>query len=285
MSQPGVEVVVVAYNAPASLARCLAGLQRQFAVTVVDNSSSTEVAAVARDGGARYIDAGANRGFAVAVNIALESLAGEQSDVLLLNPDALIEPEAVALMSAFLHAAGRDRVGAVAPLLRGEDGREQQVAWPFPTPLRMCAEAIGLGRLPARRRFVIGAALLLRSAALEDVGRFDERFFLYAEETDWQRRAAARGWRSAVCPEALARHEGAGSSADERRREALFHAAQETYIRKWYGRGGWLVYRLAAGAGAGARALLLTSERRAEASRRLRLYRRGPRRSAAMEQD
>jgi hypothetical protein len=80
----------------------------------------------------------------------------------------------------------------------------------------------------------------------------------------------------------VAVHHGAGSSDDPRRREALFHAAQETYIRKWYGRRCWWAYRAAACAGAIARALTLSGDRRAEAARRARLYARGPRRSAGL---
>jgi GT2 family glycosyltransferase len=129
---------------------------------------------------------------------------------------------------------------------------------------------------------VIGAVLLLRWDALSQVGLFDERFFLYAEEVDWQRRALALGWRSAVCDEVVASHIGAGTSDDPLRREALFHAAHETYIRKWYGRRGWWVYRTAACLGAAARAAVLPGGRRAEARRRALLYLRGPRRSASL---
>ena len=143
-------------------------------------------------------------------------------------------------------------------------------------------EAVGAGRVRARADFVIGAVLLLRWEALQQVGELDERFFLYGEETDWQRRAAQLGWSAALCPDVVAVHDGAGSSDDPSRREVLFHAAQETYIRKWYGRRGWWAYRAAACAGATARAVTLSGDRRAEAARRARLYARGPRRSAGL---
>jgi GT2 family glycosyltransferase len=125
--------------------------------------------------------------------------------------------------------------------------------------------------------------LLLRREAIEDVGTFDERFFLYAEETDWQRRARDRGWTSAVCESAVAEHAGAGTSTDRVRREKLFHAAQETYIRKWHGGGGWLLYRVAACLGGGIRTLALTRARRRQAALRTILYLRGPRRCATKE--
>jgi hypothetical protein len=88
-----------------------------------------------------------------------------------------------------------------------------------------------------------------------------------------------------VCAQATAEHIGAGTSISDQRREALFHAAQETYIRKWYGRAGWRVYRVGACVGAAARALLLTREARRNAARRARLYWWGPCRCAARARD
>jgi GT2 family glycosyltransferase len=233
--------------------------------------------------GAEYIDPGDNLGFGGGVNVGLRRLLGGPGrDVLLLNPDAAVTTDDLDTLAGYLHAPENERVGAVAPRLESGDGREQRVVWPFPSPARAWVEAFGLGRMPARRTFVIGAVLLLKWEALCRVGLFDERFFLYAEEVDWQRRAVALGWRSAVCNEVFASHIGAGTSDDPLRREVLFHAAHEIYIRKWYGRTGWWIYRSAACLGAAARAVLLRRERRAEARRRALLYLRGPRRSAAL---
>ena len=93
-------------------------------------------------------------------------------------------------------------------------------------------------------------------------------------------RACALGWTSRLDPDVVAVHVGAGTSGDPRKRELLFHAAQETYIRKWFGGSGWFAYRSAACLGAAARTLVLAGERRAEAARRALLYLRGPRRCA-----
>jgi GT2 family glycosyltransferase len=174
------------------------------------------------------------------------------------------------------------RIAALSPTLRGSGNSAQRVVWPFPTPARAWLEAVGLGRIFSRRTFLIGAVLMLRWEAICEVGLFDERFFLYAEETDWQRRAGEFGWASAVCVQALAEHHGAGTSASPLHREALFHAAQETYIRKWHGASGWWLYRSAATLGSAARAVVLTGERSIEAKRRAGLYFRGPRRCAAL---
>jgi GT2 family glycosyltransferase len=280
-----IHVVVVAFHAPEQLERCLAGLGRQLRATVVDNSSSDAVRVVATRWSAEYIDAGENRGFAAAVNCALRPLLnGRRRDVLLLNPDAVIEPAEVRKLSRCLDRAREKRLAIVAPRLFDTDGAELRVTWPFPTPLRCWAEAIGVSRLGVRESntFVIGAVVLLSWEALQEIGLFDERFFLYAEETDWQRRARAAGFRSSLCTGAVAFHAGGGTATDARTREALFHAGQETYIRKWYGAAGWWAYRSAACAGAIGRAIALTGQRRAQAARRALLYARGPRRAAGL---
>jgi GT2 family glycosyltransferase len=283
MTRP-VHVVVVAYHAADQLDRCLVTLGDRAETTVVDNSGSAAVRAVATARGAEYIDPGENLGFGAGANVALRRLLESPQDVLLLNPDATLAPPEFDKLAEYLHRPGNERLGAVSPRLIGLDGAEQRAKWPFPNPGRAWTEAIGLGWLPTRRTFVIGAVLLLRWEALRQIGLFDERFFLYAEETDWQRRAVACGWSSLLWADATAEHVGAGASADLRRREALFHAAQETYIRKWYGKSGWFLYRGAACFGAAARALVLKGERRSEAARRAALYLRGPRRSAALVQ-
>jgi GT2 family glycosyltransferase len=278
-----VHVVVVAYHRPRQLDGCLAAIGGAAATTVVDNSRSAGVCAVAVKRGAEYVDPGENLGFGAGVNVALRRLLdGPPREVLLLNPDATLAPRDLGTLTEYLRSPGNERVAAVSPRLQDAAGGEQRVVWPFPSPGRAWADAFGVGRLPARHTFAIGAVLLLRWEALRQVGFFDERFFLYAEETDWQRRALALGWRSELCDAAVAVHIGAGTMDDSLRREALFHAAHETYIRKWYGRHGWWSYRSAACLGAAARVVVLRRERRAEAARRARLYLRGPRRSASL---
>ena len=282
MSERDIHAVVVAYGGADQLPGCLGALERAVAVTVVDNSSSRDVRAVALDQGAAYVDAGTNLGFAAGVNLVLRSLVnGPPRDILLLNPDAVLTRGQLELLAAHLHLPGNERLAAVSPRLVDTNGSVQRVLWPFPSPARAWLDALGVGSLRSRSAFVIGAVLLLRWEAVQEVGMFDERFFLYAEETDWQRRAVERGWRSRVCADSVAHHVGAGTSDDPRRREALFHAAQEIYVRKWHGQFGWLFYRLGVLAGAVVRAIVLRGDRRAEACRRALLYLRGPAQCAA----
>jgi GT2 family glycosyltransferase len=230
---------------------------------------------VAQRHGATYLRRARNDGFAAGVNEALSRLlAGPPTDTLLLNPDARIAGADVGRLARAL--ADDEGLAAVSPRLADEQGEQERALWPFPSPLHAWLEAVGLARWQGGPRFAVGTALLLRWEAVRDVGLFDERFFLYAEEADWQRRAAERGWRSALVEEATATHDGAGTSSDARRRELLFHAGQETYVRKWHGAGGWQAYRAAVVAGALVRAGLLRGERRRTAAARALIYLRGP---------
>jgi GT2 family glycosyltransferase len=275
------EAIIVAYGQPAMLQAALEPL-RHVTVTVVDNSSSPHVRAVAEAADARYVDPGRNGGFAAGVNAGLRRVAPD-ADVLLVNPDARIDRAAVETLRAALHAD--PGLASVGPVQVDDHGIESRVDWPFPTPFRTWMEAVGLGRfLPSE--FVTGSLLLLRREALDQVGGFDdERFFLYAEETDWARRATLLGWRHALVRGARAVHVGAATSSDHDRRERHFHAGQETYLRKHYGAMGWQVSRAGRVAGFAARAALLRGERGRASRDRLRLYLAGPRRSEVRPAD
>ena len=269
-----IEIVVVAYGSVELLDRTLAPLTRSYRIIVVDNSSSPLVEALCERHGVRYLDPGLNGGFAAGANHGLRECLTPDVDVLLLNPDAVVEPQDIDLLRQALHAD--PTLASVGPAQVDADGRAARVAWPFPTPLRTWLINLGLGSLTTREDFVIGSVLLIRGAALADVGGLDERFFLYAEETDWARRARHAGWRHGVVPGARALHLGGATSADSRLRETHFHASQEIYFRKHFGASGWAINRLGVLAGTAARVVLLRGDDRADATRRFVLYARGP---------
>jgi len=270
---PALEVVVVAYGGPELLRRALEPLTG-LPVTVVDNSSLPEIAAVCAELGVRYLDPGRNGGFAAGVNVALGDRAQPGADVLLLNPDAVISAHDVAVLHRALRA--RPDLASVGPAQVDDDGTAARVEWFFPSPGATWLEALGLGRMRRGAHFVIGSVLLLRAEALDQVGGFDERFFLYAEETDWAYRAHRLGWRHAHVPDARALHVGAATSSDPSRREAHFHASQERYLRKHHGAVGWQSARLAQWLGSMARSVVLPGERGRAARKRAALYRLGP---------
>ncbi len=207
------------------------------------------------------------------MNVALRRTA-PGADVLLLNPDAVVSAADVRRLQAALVADSS--LASVGPAQVGSEGVAARVGWPFPTPARTWLEALGLGRFGRQDGFVIGSVLLLRDEALAQVGGFDERFFLYAEETDWAYRAAMMGWRHAVVAQVRAVHLGAATSGDAAVREARFHASQERFIRKHFGALGWQVARAGQLLGASVRSVVLPGERGAAAAARQALYVRGP---------
>lgn len=271
------QVVVVAYGDPDLLAGALDALDGTFPLTIVDNSGSSETRALAERAGAVYVDAGRNAGFGGGVNLALTSLEERglhNDDVLLLNPDARITASDVHRLQRRLRSAP-DIAAVGATQSDPQTGHDVRVWWPFPTPWRAWLDAVGLGRLDRAHGFAIGSVLLLRAEAIARVGRFDERFFLYAEEADWQKRAIDDGWRVDVVATG-ATHVGAGTSTDSRLRDALFFASAETYQRKHSGRIGWQSFRVAMVLGALARALVLSGSRRRAALLRARIFLMGP---------
>lgn len=272
-------VVVVAYGSPELLAEALATLGGGFPVTVVDNASDAATAELSAAAGARYVDPGRNLGFAGGVNRALGEIAIPATDVLLLNPDARIEREALERLHDELDAD--PRLACVAPAHRSPGGERIAVStWPWHTPLRGWAEALGLGRRTPKHTFLSGAVLLLSGRALAEVGAFDERFFLYAEEEDWQRRALRRGFSIRHCGDVVVVHGAGGTDTDGRRLQLRLHAATERYLRKWYGPLGWAVYRSGMIVGQSARAIARRGPGRRRARELAALYVAGPDRSA-----
>jgi glycosyltransferase involved in cell wall biosynthesis/GT2 family glycosyltransferase len=245
-------VVVVAFDSDDVLEPCLSALRGDLDVLVVDNASRPETRVLAEAHHATYM-ASLNHGFATAVNLGLTMSAGR--DVLLLNPDARITPEGVSDLQEALHDPER-HLAAVGPLLFGEDGMAQPPDWPLPSPLQVWADAFGLSRRLPFRRFVTGAVLLLRADAVLEVGGFDERYFLYSEEADWQRRAQDAGWDVAVVPAVSSTHIGAATSADSDVRDDHFYRSSHTYTRRWYGSVGASITRVGAVAAAVRRSTL-----------------------------
>jgi len=272
-------VVVVAYGNEDHLELCLHTLGPDVPIVVVDNGRSERTRGICESVGATYVRPPANIGFAAAVNVALSEHRVPGSDVLLLNPDARLPLSHLIAMCEELHHSSD--LAAVGPRLVDPAGAAQKEFWPVPSPWSALAGVIGAADRLSRRRFISGAVLLLRGAAIDSLGTLDERFFLYAEETDWQLRALKAGWRVGLAPEATAVHLGGGTSTDPVRRELLFDASAERFARKWYGPVGWQVFRAASLLAAMRRLLMARSQDARTTQRRaITHYWRGPVRCA-----
>lgn len=263
-------VIVVAYRSDDYLSGALASLGGELDIVIVDNEASPVTARLASVFGARYVAAPRNLGFAAGVNVGLAEAWDGTRDVLLLNPDARVNVRDVFALQRVLRAD--PRLAAVGPRLVDDRGRRQRADWPLPSPGQVWFDALALSRFWPGRRFVVGAVLLLRGEALAQVGNLDERYFLYAEEADWQLRAQRLGWDVRIVDSVTATHVGGASSGDPTVRERHFHTSATAFADRWYGRPGGLLMTCGSILAASRRAVLGSPSSRALNRRVLRLY-------------
>jgi GT2 family glycosyltransferase len=204
-------VVVVNFCQWKNTARLVRQLRRSAAVRtgsvaiqVVDNGSPPHrlAARVMRGRGASVRHFDHNLGFAAAVNRGCRLTTGPW--VLLLNPDITVPDGFLDAVLGTVRADAAPDAGVVGFRLLNRDGSPQPSAGPFPTFARTLAglffprarRKCRTNRGPARRRveWATGGCLLVRRACFEQLGGLDESFFLYYEDADFCRRAAAAGW-------------------------------------------------------------------------------------------
>jgi N-acetylglucosaminyl-diphospho-decaprenol L-rhamnosyltransferase len=248
-TSPDVSVVIVSYNTRTLLDGCLRSVLASTGVLVetwvVDNASLDGSADhVAADFPAvRLIRNAANRGFAAANNLALAAATGRY--LLLLNPDTVVRPDTVARLAGFLdqHPA----VGITGPRVLNTDGSTQSCGYRYPTLAREIAASRDGRRAAGSRRsepaadldapldvdWVDGCCLMIRRSVIDRIGPLDEQFFLYAEELDWCRTAAAVGIRIATCPAAEMTHFGGQSTTQVKGQSlAMFIETRLRYYHK-----------------------------------------------------
>ncbi|MBP7692131.1 MAG: glycosyltransferase family 2 protein [Anaerolineales bacterium] len=261
-------IVIVNWNVRALLAACLDSIYVELAhsplsarVCVVDNASS--------DGSPDFVRAqfpntllieAENRGMGAGNNLGLRALGvggpAAPFAVLILNPDTLVRPGALRQLVDFMRA--RPAAGVAAPLLRNSDGSLQHSGFHFPGVRQAALDLYPLpgrlarwmdsplnGRYPARWYAAgdpfrvdhsLGAAFLVRAAALERGELFDEAFHMYCEEIDAQWRLGRAGWETWIVPGAEIVHLGGQSTAQDPSRSfvQLWTSRQRLY-RRYHG--------------------------------------------------
>ncbi|HET9324315.1 MAG TPA: glycosyltransferase family 2 protein [Gaiellaceae bacterium] len=239
-----VSAVVVTYDGLPHVERVLESVGGLETV-VVDHGSTDGTLELVRE---RFPDVRLveqeNRGLAAGWNRGIGET--ETPYALVLNSDAWVVGEAAERLARF--AEGIPRAAWVAPRLLNPDGSLQPSVRGFPTPWRLATEYLFLRKLAPRSRllnafygagfghdevreveFAKAAAFLIRRKAFEEVGPFDEDFFLFSEETDWCYRARAAGWRTLFYPEAEAVH--VGGTTWRRESASLFREQVRGHLR------------------------------------------------------
>ncbi|MGH3135390.1 MAG: glycosyltransferase family 2 protein [Gaiellaceae bacterium] len=220
-SDASIAAVVVTYDALPWLEPCLDSL-RGVETVVVDNGSRDGTVELVRERfpGVRLIEA-ENRGLGAGWNIGLRETSSRYA--LLLNADAWLVEDALDRLVDF--ADTRPRAAVVGPRLLNQDGTLQRSVRGFPTLWRLATEYFFLRKLapgtPALNAFyaggfehdevrdvevVMGACMLVRREAVDQVGYCDEDYFLFSEETDWCFRFRQAGWEVVFFPGAECVH-------------------------------------------------------------------------------
>jgi N-acetylglucosaminyl-diphospho-decaprenol L-rhamnosyltransferase len=218
-----VAAVTVSLNGLPWIERCLESL-RGLETIVVDHGSTDGTLDVVRERfpEVRVIEQD-NTGYGAGLNAGFR--ASSPGYWLVINSDAWVVDDAIERLVAF--ADEHPDAAVVAPRLRNPDGTLQRSVRGFPTLWRLATEYFFLRKLAPRSRalnafyaggfdhasarpvdWVMGSCFLVRRAATESVGLFDEHFFLFSEETDWFYRFHEAGWTVWFTPDAEAVHVG-----------------------------------------------------------------------------
>ena len=262
-----VAIVILNYNTRDLLRAAIGSIyasstSARLTVYVVDNASSDGSAEMVASEfpRVRLIEAPRNGGFAYGNNLALREILAidpptpdEARFVMLLNPDATLEPDALELLVAYLRT--HPAVGAVGPRVLLPDGSlDLACRRSFPTPEVSFYRMTGLSRLfPRSRRFgrynltfldpleeasvdsLVGAAMLVREDVVREIGLLDEAFFMYGEDLDWCFRMKAYGWQNVYYPRAVVHHhKRAASSKRAVPSIRAFYNAMRVFHRKHY---------------------------------------------------
>jgi len=240
------DVVTVAYNSADHLRDCIEPLAGQPDIhpIVVDNACPARSPDLVRDlPNVTVVEMGRNAGFGAGCNAGAR--AGDGDAILFLNPDASMTPDDLRTLARAFEE--HPRCGAVGPHIAEVTGETQLSIRRVPTLASAFAEALYVHHLVGDAawaseivkggydtahevEWLSGAVVCIRRAAFEQVGGFDERLFMYSEDTDLGVRLREAGWTLRYDPDATSWHVG-GGSAPRPEQAALKATARITYAR------------------------------------------------------
>lgn len=235
IAEVDISIIIVNWNTARVTCDCLQSVYQQtkdigFEVIAVDNASSDNSVEMIKDKfpQVNLIENNENRGFAAANNQGMAIAKGRY--VLLLNPDTVVLDGAI--QKTVTYAESHPQYAAVGCQVWENDKVIQKTCFQFHTPWNFFCGTTGLARLfPGSRwlggdkmlwwnreseqevEVVSGMFLLVRREVIEQIGRMDESFFIYAEEADWCYRMSQAGWKNSFWPGAKIIHLDGGSKS------------------------------------------------------------------------
>ncbi|MCG6535203.1 MAG: glycosyltransferase family 2 protein [Syntrophales bacterium LBB04] len=245
-----ISIIIVNWNTKELLRNCLLSIEKTvqgiaYEIIVVDNASEDGSRSMLKDEfpAALVIENQTNKGFAAANNQALTIMSGRYA--LLLNTDAVLTEKAIPLLYAFMekHPAAAMACGQ---LLNADGSRQNSIAT-FPNLLTLATNTAlleyVLPRLYPSKRYVwkepveidsgVGACLVVRKKAIDEIGMLDERYFFFFEETDWAYRMRAAGWKIFHIPDAFIYHLQGQSIGRDVRSRIEFYRSRYQFFQKW----------------------------------------------------
>lgn len=269
MTNPSILTIILNYRTAEMTVRAAEAALREMAdlpgeVLVIDNGSGDgSYGVILEEAKARgWVDSGQfrllqsprNGGFGAGMNFGIKAglSDGTAPDFYyLLNSDAFVEPDAIRLLRDFLQT--NTKAGMVGSYVCGVDDTPHATAFRFPSIAgefegaartgvisRLLRKSIVALEIPTNEiqvDWTAGASLMIRRQLIEDIGGFDETFFLYYEETDLCRRAAAAGWRTHYLPSSKVRHVGSASTGMKEwaRAPSYWFDSRQHYFAKNHG--------------------------------------------------
>lgn len=220
-----VSCIIVNYNAGLILLDCvIAAVIQADQIVLVDNNSSDESIKIVLEyfpsnSKLKVIQSSSNVGFAAGCNLGAAASTGKY--LLFLNPDCILQPDSLNKMVQCLQSSAD--IGMVGGLLMDPDGTEQGGGRrAVPTPWRSFVRAFGLYRFANRwpRLFydfylhkqplpkqaieveaISGACMLVKREAVDEIGLWDEGYFLHCEDLDWCMRFRQKGYKILFVPD------------------------------------------------------------------------------------
>ena len=246
-----ISVIVVSFNTRGLVLDCLASVFEtikdiSFEVWLVDNNSTDGTVGAVRKAypDVAIIENEENLGFAAANNRALRQMNGRYA--LLLNSDTVLTTGAVKELYEFMEYAVE--AGMACGQLLNLDGSKQNSIASFPSLLTLLANETALrilmpDRFPSKRRDYgspievdsgIGACLIVRKEAIDDVGFLDERYFFFFEETDWAYRMKRNRWAVYFVPFSRIYHAQGKTVGSDVNSRIMFYRSRYFFFKKWH---------------------------------------------------